>query len=146
MADISQWLFCKFLSYPLVYVYNVGLASCKFSVFHCKVKGHLIQKLFYTHTLTHTHAYSRPTAFTRRYTTVGKSRLHTRCKKDNGRICICSLKIYRHIWIGRLLKWLIRVVIEATDLWDIVSLNWFIRTVSGRETVKNQIYYFLYLA
>ena len=36
MADISQWLSCKFLSYPLLYVYNVGLATCTFSVFHSK--------------------------------------------------------------------------------------------------------------
>jgi len=25
-----------FLSYPLLYVYNVGLVSCKFSIFHYK--------------------------------------------------------------------------------------------------------------
>jgi len=31
-----QLLARMFLSYPLLYIYNVGLVSGKFSIFHCK--------------------------------------------------------------------------------------------------------------
>ena len=36
MVDIFHALSCMFLSYPVLYVYNVVLKSCKFSVFAYK--------------------------------------------------------------------------------------------------------------